>query len=107
MRKREAMEQQVEVVPKTSATMKKVWRSKQVVSHRLEQNMADNCFSPLVQKMADVVLIITLDNFGTKEYFLASKLYQKIGGHMLTAKIVTNRSDRSRHCGLSGRDRPV
>ena len=26
---------------------------------------------------------------------------------LLTAKIGTNRSDRSRHCGLSGRDRPV
>ena len=32
MRKKEAMEQQVEAVPKTSATMKKVWRPKQVVS---------------------------------------------------------------------------
>jgi len=32
MRKEEAMEQQVEAVPKTSATMKKVWRPKQVVS---------------------------------------------------------------------------
>ena len=26
---------------------------------------------------------------------------------VLTAKIGTDRSDRSRHCGLSGRDRPV
>ena len=32
MRKKEAMEQQVEAVPKTSAIMKKVWRLKQVVS---------------------------------------------------------------------------
>ena len=32
MRKKEAMEQQVEAVPKTSATMKKVWWPKQVVS---------------------------------------------------------------------------
>ena len=32
MLKKEAMEQQVEAVPKTSATMKKVWRPKQVVS---------------------------------------------------------------------------
>ena len=32
MRKKETMEQQVEVVPKTSATIKKVWRLKQVVS---------------------------------------------------------------------------
>ena len=32
MRKKEVMEQQVETVPKTSATMKKVWRPKQVVS---------------------------------------------------------------------------
>ena len=30
MRKKEAMKQQVEVVPKTSAIMKKVWRLKQV-----------------------------------------------------------------------------
>ena len=28
-------------------------------------------------------------------------------GHVLTAKIGTNRSDQSRHCGLSGRDRSV
>ena len=32
MCKKEAMKQQVEAVPKTSATMKKVWRPKQVVS---------------------------------------------------------------------------
>jgi hypothetical protein len=32
MRKKEAMEQQVKAVPKTSATMKKVWRPKQVIS---------------------------------------------------------------------------
>ena len=32
MRKKEAMEQQVEAEPKTSAIMKKVWRPKQVVS---------------------------------------------------------------------------
>ena len=32
MRKKEAMEQQVEAVPKTSTTMKMVWRPKQVVS---------------------------------------------------------------------------
>ena len=32
MRKKEAIEQQVEVVPKMSATMKKVWQPKQVVS---------------------------------------------------------------------------
>ena len=32
MRKKEAMEQQVEAVPKMSATMKMVWRPKQVVS---------------------------------------------------------------------------
>ena len=32
MRKKEAMEQQVEAVPKASATTKKVWRPKQVVS---------------------------------------------------------------------------
>ena len=32
MRKKEAMEQQVEVVLKMSATMKMVWRPKQVVS---------------------------------------------------------------------------
>ena len=47
---------------------------------------------------------------------MVSKFYQKTGGHMLTAKIGTNRSDRvvwpsglteqsdrSRHCGQSGR----
>jgi hypothetical protein len=32
MRKKEAMEQQVEAEPKMSAIMKKVWRPKQVVS---------------------------------------------------------------------------
>ena len=31
MRKKEAMEQQMEAVPKTSATIKKVWQPKQVV----------------------------------------------------------------------------
>ena len=51
-----------------------------------------------------------LDNFGSKECFLANKLYQKTGGHMLTAKIVINRSDRSDQavwpvwcCSWSGR----
>ena len=32
MRKKESMEQQVEVIPARSATMKQVWRPKQVVS---------------------------------------------------------------------------
>ena len=55
-----------------------------------------------------------LDNFDSEEYFLESKLYQKIGGICWQPKLAptsltgpTERSDRSRHCGLSGRDRPV
>ena len=44
--------------------------------------------------MADVVLIIALRQFWLRKCFLVSKLYQKTGGHMLTAKIGTNRSDR-------------
>jgi len=43
-----------------------------------------------------------LDNFGPKEYFLARKLCQKIGGHMLMTKIgMTGRT------GLTGMHRPV
>ena len=51
------------------------------LTHRLEQNMADNCLSSLVQKMADVVLIIALRQFWLRRiFFLASKLYQKHRG---------------------------
>jgi len=43
-----------------------------------------------------------LDNFGPKEYFLARKLCQKTGGHMLMTKIgMTERT------GLTGMHRPV
>jgi hypothetical protein len=35
--------------------------------------------------IADVIFII--ENFGLDLYFLACKLFQKIGGHMLTTKI--------------------
>jgi hypothetical protein len=36
-------------------------------------------------QMTDVIFII--DNFGLVLYFLACKLFQKIGGHILTIKI--------------------
>ena len=45
--------------------------------------------------MVDVVLIIALRQFWLKKCFLARKLYQKTGGHMLTGKIGANRSNRS------------
>ena len=61
----------------------------------LSKNMADNCLSPLVQKMADVVLIIALRQFWLRRIFFGKQaLQKKTGGHMLTAKIGTNRSDR-------------
>jgi len=46
--RKKAMEQQVEAVLVKSTTMKKVWRSKQVVSTStgIEQAMADNCYRP-------------------------------------------------------------
>jgi hypothetical protein len=65
------------------------------LQHQLEQDMADNYLSPLAQKMADVMLIIALRQFWLRRMFLASNLYQKNRGHMLTAKIGTNRSDRA------------
>ena len=63
--RKEAMEQQVEAVPKTSAITKKVWQPKHVVSTStwLEQVMADSYLSPLVQIIDDVMLIITLRQF--------------------------------------------
>ena len=57
--------------------------------------MADNYLSPLVQKMADVVLIIALRQFWLRRMFFGKQALQKTGGHMLTAKIGTNRSDRA------------
>ena len=58
--------------------------------------MADNCLSPLVQKMADVVLIIALKQFWLRRmFFWQASFTKKTGGYMLTAKISTNRSDRS------------
>ena len=58
--------------------------------------------------MADVVLIIALRQFWLRRmFFYKQALPKKTGVYMLTAKIGTNRSDRSRHCALSGRDRPV
>ena len=82
MRKKEAMEQQVKAVLKTSATMKKVWRPKQVVSAStcLEQVMDDNYLSPLVQKMADVVLIIALRQFWLRRIFFGKQALPKNRG---------------------------
>ena len=95
MRKKEAMEQQVEDEPKTSAIMKMVWRPKQVVSTStwLEQDMADNCLLPLAQKMADVMLIIALRRFWLRRMFFGKQALPKNRGHLLTAKISTNRSE--------------
>ena len=83
--------------------------------HRLEQNMADNCLSHLVQKMADVVLIIALRQFWLRKmFFWQASFTKKQGGICWQPKLaptsltgLTERSDRSRHCGLSDRDRPV
>ena len=71
MCKKEAMEQQVEAVPKTSATMKMVWRPRQIVSTStwLEQVIADNYLSPLAQKIADVTLIIAPRQFWLRRIF--------------------------------------
>ena len=82
MRKKDAMEQQVEAVPKMSAITKKVWRPKQVVSTStwLEQVMANSYLSLLAQIMADVLLIIALRQFWFEECFSPSKLYQKKRG---------------------------
>ena len=57
--------------------------------HQLEvkQPMADNILSPLAQKMADVLMIIALRQFGLEECYLACKLWQRKGEHMLTTKI--------------------
>ena len=48
--------------------------------HRLEQNMADNCLSPLVQKMADVVLIIALRQFWLRRMFFGKQALPKNRG---------------------------
>ena len=61
--------------------------------------------------MADALLIVALRQFWFRRmFFLASKLYQKNRGYMLTAKIGINRSDRSDQavwlvwcCSWSGR----
>jgi len=58
--------------------------------------MADNYLSPLVQKIADVVLIIALRQFWLRRmFFWQASFTKKTGEHMLTVKIGTNRSDRA------------
>ena len=44
--------------------------------------------------MADVVLIIVLRQFWLRKMFFGKQALPKNRGHMLTAKIGTNRSDR-------------
>ena len=117
MHKKETLEQQVEAVPKTSATMKMVWRPKQVVSTStwLEQVTVDNYLSPLAQIMADVMIIIALRQFWLRKIFFGKQAWPKnrkgicwqpkLAPTGLTGPI--ERSDRSRHCCQSGRDRPV
>ena len=48
-----------------------------------------SCFIINLRKKQDTAdkLLSTLDNFGLEECSLARKLYQRIGGHMLTTKI--------------------
>jgi len=89
MRKKEFMEQQAEVVPARSTTMKQVWRPKQVVSSSAwrRSKIRQIEFIVLRIKMADVCLSSSWDNFGPEACFLACKHYQKTGGHMLTTKI--------------------
>ena len=60
----------MEVVPKTSATMKKVW----------QQVMADSYLSPLAQIMADVMIIIPLRQFWLRRMFFSKKALPKNRG---------------------------
>ena len=114
MRMKEAMEQQVEAVPKTSATMKMVWRPRQIVSTStwLEQIIADNYLSPLAQKMADIMLIIALRQFWLRRiFFWQASFTKKQGGICWQPKLastgLTKRSDRSGVVACPVGDRPV
>ena len=60
------------------------WRrccgTNKLFQHRLEQNMADNCLSPLVQEMADVILIITFRQFWLRRMFFGKQALPKNRG---------------------------
>ena len=58
--------------------------------YRLEVKhvMADNFFSPLAQKMADVLLIIALRQFYSREVLFGMQALPKKRGYMLTTKII-------------------
>ena len=98
MRKKESMEQQAEVVPVRSATMKHVWRPKQAVlsSAWKRSKIRPIEFIALRIKYGRCMFIIVLRQFWSKCLFFG--ITKKQEGHMLTAKIGTgwiDRSDRS------------
>ena len=77
-----------------SATTKKVWQPKQIVSisTSIKQVMADSVYRPRNEIWPMNCSSSSLDNFGPEDYFLACKHCQKkMGrGHVLTTKIGTS-----------------
>ena len=71
MRKKESMEQQVEVVPARSATMKQVWRPKQVVSSSAwkRSKIWPIEFIALRTKYGRCIFIIVLRQFWSRGLF--------------------------------------
>ena len=51
-----------------------------LLQHQLKQDMADNCLSPLTQKMADVMLIIVLRQFWLRRIFFGKQALPKNRG---------------------------
>ena len=115
MRKKESMEQQVEVVPARSATMKQVWRPKQVVSSSAwkRSKIWPIDFITLRTKYGRCIFIIVLRQFWSRGLFfgmLASP--KKTEGICWRPKLALveqtgltgafERSDRSGPCSRSG-----
>ena len=80
-----------------SATTKKVWQPKQIVSisTSIKQVMADSVYRPRNEIWPMNCSSSSLDNFGPEDYFLACKhCHKKQGAHMLMIKIGSNLSNQ-------------
>ena len=73
MRKKESMEQQAEVVPARSATMKQVWRPKQIVSSSAwrKSKIRPIKFIALRTKYSRCMFIIVLRQFWSRALFFS------------------------------------
>ena len=115
MRKKESMDQQAEIVPARSATMKQVWRSKQVVSssawRRSEIRPIE--FIVLRTKYGRCIFIIILRQFWSRDlFFWHASITKKQGGICWRSKLAQveqtgltggwERFDRSGPCSRSG-----